>query len=173
MQKNKKYWFIAAIIIVFIMVNPSSIQAAVYSLIKKLEEDNVPALTAYDDGEGTYTIGWGSIYNWDQKRPVQPGDQITEETANRWMMIEADQDIKAIQKMVQVPINNNQLIALASFAYNEGIPALHGSTLLSLLNAGADKQTVADQFDRWIYSKGQIVQGLINRRQVEKKLFLS
>ena len=71
------------------------------------------------------------------------------------------------------PITNNQLVALASFAYNEGSGALQGSTLLKLLNSGADKTSVAAQFDRWVYSKGSVNKGLINRRNAEKTLFLS
>jgi lysozyme len=45
--------------------------------------------------------------------------------------------------------------------------------MLRLLNSGADKNTVAEQFDRWVYDNGVKVKGLINRRNAEKKLFLS
>jgi len=31
---------------------------------------------AYDDGEGVWTIGWGTI-RWDLKTPVKKGDVIT------------------------------------------------------------------------------------------------
>jgi len=45
--------------------------------------------------------------------------------------------------------------------------------LLKLLNSGADINTVANQFNRWIYAGGKVVNGLINRRNAEKALFLS
>jgi len=42
---------------------------------------------------------------------------------------------------------------------------LRTSTLLKLLNDGKPKKEVADQFDRWIYVKGKISNGLINNRK--------
>ena len=75
--------------------------------------------------------------------------------------------------MVQVPINDNQLIALSSFAYNEGPGAFQTSTLLKLLNSGADINIVANEFDKWVYAGGKVSPGLKNRRNAEKQLFLS
>jgi lysozyme len=143
------------------------------SFLKKWEEDNKAALTAYDDGTGTWTIGYGTIWNYDLNRPVMPGDQIDQATANRWLQIEATSKLDAVKQLVTVSINNNQLIALSSFAYNEGIGALKGSTLLRLLNSGVDKATVAAQFDKWVYAGGSIMKGLVSRRAAEKNLFLS
>lgn len=170
-MKGKTIFII--LIIVILLMTTTNVSGAVYAFLRKLEEDNKVKLTAYDDGEGTWTIGFGSIYNFDQNRPVQQGDTIDQATAERWLELEANQHIAAVKNMVTVPISNNQLIALSSFAYNEGDSALRTSKLLSLLNAGVDIQTVADQFDRWIYAKHQINPGLINRRAAEKALFLS
>ena len=75
--------------------------------------------------------------------------------------------------MVKVPITNNQLVSLSSFAYNEGTGALKSSTLLRLLNNGTDINTVAAEFDKWVYAGGRYMKGLYNRRQAEKQLFLS
>ena len=169
---NKKYYFIGAFIILLIMLATNA-KGALYSLLRKLEEDNSVALTAYDDGTGVATIGYGSIYNYDENRPVAFGDTIDQATAERWLETEANKKLSDVQAMVTVPINNNQLIALSSFAYNEGSGALQNSTLLKLLNSGADKATVAAQFDRWIYAGGSIMKGLVSRRSVEKNLFLS
>ena len=151
----------------------SSAFGGLVSFLKKWEEDNKAALIAYDDGTGTWTIGYGTIWNYDLNRPVMPADQIDQATANRWLQIEATSKLDAVKQLVTVSINNNQLIALSSFAYNEGIGALKGSTLLKLLNAGADKATVAQQFDRWVYAGGSKMKGLISRRAAEKNLFLS
>jgi len=147
--------------------------ASLYSFLKKYEEGDQAALTAYNDGYGTWTIGWGSIYNYDQNRRVMPGDQIDQATADRWLILEAKQKMDQVKKLVKVTINNNQLISLSSFAYNEGISALESSTLLRLLNNGEDKAVVAQQFDRWVYANGSVSKGLQNRRNAEKNLFLS
>lgn len=120
-----------------------------------------------------WSIGYGSGYNWDKNRSVQKGDIIDKETAKRWLLIEAEKYYNKVKSLVKVPINDNQLLALSSFAYNVGDGALASSTLLKLLNAGADKQTVAAQFDKWVYAGGKVLKGLKNRRTAEKKLFLS
>lgn len=120
-----------------------------------------------------WSIGYGSGFNWDQNRSVQKGDIIDKETAKRWLLIEAEKYYNKVKSLVKVPINDNQLLALSSFAYNVGDGALASSTLLKLLNAGADKQTVAAQFDKWVYAGGKVLKGLKNRRTAEKKLFLS
>ena len=60
----------------------------------------------------------------------------------------------------------------ASFIYNEGAGAFEKSTLLKKLNNG-DKKGAADEFDKWVYSKGKVSKGLVGRRQREKELFLT
>ena len=73
--------------------------------------------------------------------------------------------------MVQVPLTNNQAAALTSFAFNEGTAALRNSHLMLELNAG-NTQTAADCFGQWVYAGGKYVQGLANRRDQERALFL-
>jgi len=172
MTKTNKYLLIGAIVLILTM-SSSSVYASLATFLKKYEEDNKAALIAYDDSFGTWTIGWGSIYNYDQNRPVQPGDTIDQATADKWLQIEAKSKMDAVKRLVTVKINNNQLVALGSFAYNLGIGALTNSTLLKLLNQGQDKAIVASQFDRWVNVKGVRSQGLVNRRNAEKALFLS
>jgi lysozyme len=72
-----------------------------------------------------------------------------------------------------VPINNNQQLALASLLFNIGAGAFARSTLLRLLNSGAEKAAVAAQFLRWNKVKGKEVPGLTRRRKEESKIFLS
>lgn len=120
-----------------------------------------------------YSVGYGSQYNWDQKRPVVKTDVIDKETAKNWLLQEAAQDFEYVKSLVRVKLTDNQLLALSSFAYNVGKAAFADSTLLELLNSGADMATVAAQFDKWVYSGGVISNGLKSRRKAEKTLFLS
>jgi lysozyme len=120
-----------------------------------------------------WSVGYGSGFNWDKNRAVQKGDIIDKETAKRWLLIEAKKYYNKVKSLVKVPITDNQLLALSSFAYNVGDGSLADSTLLKLLNAGVDKNTVAAQFDKWVYAGGKVSNGLKNRRTAEKKLFLS
>jgi lysozyme len=120
-----------------------------------------------------YSVGYGSQYNWDQKRPVIKTDVIDKETAKKWLLLEAAQDFEYIKSKVKVKLTDNQILALSSLAYNIGKGAFSDSTLLELLNNGADMATVAAQFDKWVYSGGVISNGLKSRRKAEKTLFLS
>jgi len=120
-----------------------------------------------------YSVGYGSGYNWDLKRPVIKTDVIDKETAKRWLIKEAQDKYDFVISKVRVPVTDNQLLAMASFTYNEGENAFATSTLLKLLNEGQNKDIVANQFDRWVYAGGKVSEGLKNRRIAEKRLFLS
>lgn len=76
----------------------------------------------------------------------------------------------AIQNNVKVDLNQNQYNALVSFVINIGIAAFKESTLLKWLNAGLHSK-VPIQMRRWIYSGGQQIRGLKNRREKEIALW--
>jgi len=176
-KDNTIYYIIGAIALLYYFATQTtlgqSVSDTLFSFLRYLEEGNTPALTAYQDSGGVWTIGYGSIYNFDQNRPVQQGDTIDAATAENWLEQEAQAKLSYVQSLITVPVTNNQLVALGSFTYNVGDTAFKNSTLLRELNAGEDINTVANQFDRWIYAGGKIVNGLKNRRAAEKALFLS
>ena len=120
-----------------------------------------------------YSVGYGSGYNWDAKRPVVKTDIIDKATAKRWLLLESQDKYDFVMSKVKVPVTDNQLLALASFTYNVGDNAFAGSTLLKLLNNGTNKDIVAQQFDRWVNAGGKVNTGLQGRRKAEKQLFLS
>jgi lysozyme len=169
-QQNKIILIILGILGITAITKGGSLANAL-NFIKKAEGGLY--LKAYQDSGGVPTIGYGSTYDFDKQRKVQMGDIITQEQAQRWLEMETSQNAKDIKSLVKVPLNNNQLNALISFVYNVGINAFKKSTMLKLLNSGADKNTVANQFDKWVFDNGVIVKGLINRRKAEKTLFLS
>jgi lysozyme len=162
---SKKYVIIGAIVILLLMSTTS--KAA--SIIAIFEGKK---LKSYKDQAGVWTIGFGSTYNIDEKRPVKEGDTITEATALRWLKtITADLQAN-IKKLILVPVTKNQLDSLTSLAYNIGPTAFAESTLLEMLNSGKPKIQVADQFLRWNKVKKVVNQGLVNRRLKERELFL-
>jgi len=169
-QQNKIILIILGILGISAITNASTLTNAL-NFIKKAEGGLY--LKAYQDSGGVWTIGYGSTYDYDKQRKVQQGDIITEAQAQKWLEMETSQNAKDIDSLVTVPLTNNQKNSLVSFVYNVGISAFKASSLLRLLNSGADKNTVAAQFDRWVYDNGVKVKGLINRRNAEKKLFLS
>ncbi|WP_423854680.1 lysozyme [Acinetobacter guillouiae] len=128
-------------------------------------------LKAYDDGVGVCTIGYGTTI-YPHGKAVQYGDTCTIEQAKNYMQYDLRRFEQAVTAAVNVPLNQNQFDALVSLSYNIGIGAFKNSTLLKLLNA-SDYHAASDQFDVWIKAGGKTVQGLVNRRAVEKLLFNS
>lgn len=127
------------------------------------------ALTAYDDGTGCWTIGYGTTRYPDQT-PVKAFDTCSVQQANSYMQHDLQKFENAINQAVKVMLNQNQFDALVSLSYNIGINAFKNSTLVRNLNA-ANYQKAAEQFDVWVYASGKRMQGLINRRAVERALF--
>lgn len=123
------------------------------------------ALKAYDDGGGVFTLAWGHV------KGVKKGDTCTLAQANTWY----DEDVApaedAVNRLVKVPLTQNQFDALVSFTFNCGEHALETSTLLRKLNAG-DYDGARDQFAAWNKDNGRVVTGLTRRRAAEANLFL-
>jgi lysozyme len=72
--------------------------------------------------------------------------------------------------MITSQVNQNQFDALVSFTYNLGVGALHGSTLLHLVNQ-SDFTNAANEFPKWDHAGGVVVAGLLRRRLAEQTLF--
>ena len=128
-------------------------------------------LVAYDDGVGVWTIGFGTIKYPNGVR-VKKGDTCTLDQAKEYMRHDLIEFEHTVNSSVKVPLNQNQFDALVSLAYNIGSNAFKSSTLVKKLNTG-DYQGAADQFNVWINAGGKRMQGLVNRRDREKLLFLS
>tara|TARA_R110000737_G_scaffold230109_2_gene243642 strand:+ start:509 stop:1036 length:528 start_codon:yes stop_codon:yes gene_type:complete len=111
-----------------------------------------------------YTIGYGHT------KTAEKGMVITLAGAEALLLHDLAWVETAIDTYVQVPLNQNQYDALASFIYNIGGTAFRKSTLLKLLNA-SDYDGAANQFPRWNKQKGKVLNGLTTRRQKEKTLF--
>ncbi len=127
-------------------------------------------LNAYDDGVGVWTIGYGTIKYPNSVR-VKKGDTCTEQQAEDYLRNDLAKFEAAINKLVKVPLTQNQFDALASFTYNLGETNLTNSTLLKKLNKG-DYQGAADQFLVWNRAGGKVMKGLVRRREAERALFL-
>ena len=128
-------------------------------------------LTAYDDGVGVWTSGFGTTV-YPNGIKVMKGDTCTEAQAKTYMAHDLKKFEATVNKAVTVQLNQNQFDALVSLAYNIGIGAFNKSTLVKKLNAN-NFRGAADQFDVWVNAGGKRMQGLVNRRAKEKALFLS
>ena len=127
-------------------------------------------LTAYDDGVGVWTIGFGTtIYPNGVK--VKRGDTCTKAQAMTVFQHDLRRFEVAVNQAVKVVVNQNQFDALVSLTYNIGETAFKKSTLLAKLNKG-DFNGAADQFKVWNIGGGRVLKGLVRRRAAERELFL-
>lgn len=134
------------------------------NLIKSFEGCRLVAYKALPS-EKYYTIGWGH-YGSD----VSQNEVITQPVADRMLLDDLATYEDSVNKYVNIALNQYQFDALVSFTYNCGSEALRDSTLLQKLNKG-DFAGASAEFDLWIHSGGQVIQGLVNRRMAEKALF--
>lgn len=166
-MSNKKKIYIGLAILIILLFGK---KVSALNIIKKFEGLE---LTSYPDTGGIWTIGYGTTINKDTGQAIKPGDKIDLSTAERWLKIDVAEREKYIMPLIKVPVTQNQKAAIISLAYNIGTGAFSKSTLLRLLNQGADKKLVANQFLVWNKVKGVEVKGLTNRRKLERELFLS
>lgn len=123
-------------------------------------------LKAYRDTGGVWTIGYG------ETRGVSEGQIITKAQAEDMLTKRVAIFESGVHSLVKVTLNDKQLGALISFAYNLGLDALAKSTLLKLINAGKLIEAAA-QFSRWNKDNGVVLKGLVKRRAAEQDLFVS
>ena len=79
---------------------------------------------------------------------------------------------KYVEEYVKVPLNQNQFDALVSWTYNLGPTNLKQSTMLKVLNEG-NYDEVPEQIKRWNKARGQVLNGLVRRREAEAEMFVS
>jgi lysozyme len=119
------------------------------------------------------TIGYGNTYYPDGQRVTLLDKPINEEEAFEMFKEIADRFAKKVSRLVTSPINQNQLNALVSFAYNLGVANLQKSTLLRKVNVEPNDPTIADEFKKWVRADGKVLKGLVKRRNDEVRVYFS
>ena len=77
---------------------------------------------------------------------------------------------KYVEKYVTVSLTQNQFDALVSWTFNLGPGNLKESTMLKKLNQGLYEE-VPDEMRRWNKAGGEVLEGLVRRRDAEAELF--
>lgn len=147
------------------------INAAGLALLKRLEAGphGGPALVAYRCPAGVLTIGWGST------RDVRDGMRITPMEAERRLRDDLGAVETAVADMAQ-PASACEYAAMVLLAFNIGVGAFRGSSVLRLHRAG-DRAGAARAFLLWnkLRAGGRLVEsaGLVRRRAAEMALYLA
>ena len=137
------------------------------------------ASNAYLDSGGALTIGVGHLITRSERmsgkifisgNPVVYRNGLTAGQCAALLTQDLYFAESALNSWRSVELSQNQFDALVSFIFNVGTTAFTRSTLLKVLNQGYYDQVPA-QLRRWVHDNGRVVQGLVNRREKEIKLW--
>lgn len=126
---------------------------------------------AYVDAVGKLTIGYGHL--------IKSGDGLNKNSCitieRSLQLLRSDLAVasKCIERIVRVPLTDNQFGALVSWAFNIGCGAATQSTLVTKLNAGSQANEICVQLRRWNKGGGKVLPGLTKRREAECTLYKS
>ncbi len=143
--------------------------------LKFIAEHEGMILHLYNDPANHATIGVGHLVHYgpiNGSEPEEFQNGISKERAMEILRSDVITAEKAVNKLVKVPLNQNQFDALVSFVFNIGETQFASSTLLAKLN-NQDYQAVPSELNRWVHGSGKKLPGLINRRRNEGNLFQS
>lgn len=127
-------------------------------------------LVAFWDALGErWTIGWGRTLD------VHEGDTCTQEQADEWRDKDLEISAACVNASLAIQISAGKVTqgefnAFTDFVYNVGCPRFRSSTMLGKFRAG-DIEGAANEFPKWKYASGKVVEGLLRRRLAEEAEF--
>lgn len=126
-------------------------------------------LEAYKCQAGVWTIGYGHTQG------VYEGKKITEEEAERLLASDiAKFEIGVRNLTVGLGLSDIQIDALVSLAFNIGLSAFKGSTLLKKIKANPnDREEISEEWKKWRLVNGRVSNGLVRRRAEEIDMYFS
>ena len=111
---------------------------------------------AYVDMAGVLTVCYGHT-----GADIAPDKIYTHEECVALLVADTKKHEAYIDRATTRPIPDLTKAAFISFVFNTG--RFKGTTLEKKVNAG-DLRGACDQLSRWVYVKGEVVNGLMNRR---------
>jgi lysozyme len=125
-------------------------------------------LESYKCSGAVWTIGYGKTSG------VKEGDTCTQDEAEQYLADDLFEFEKIVHKHVNVPLKQHEFDALVSWTYNLGGGSLKTSTLLIRINDNNHRSRVdiPHQIKRWNRAGGEVLDGLVKRREAEAKMWL-
>jgi len=114
------------------------------------------------------TIGYGSTFYKDGS-PVCLGDTIIQEEADELFSVKLNEFARRLSFHTPPNCTQQQFDAVLSLCYNIGMAAFLNSETGTLFSNGKD---IAFKFGQWNKSGGKVVQGLIKRREEERRIYV-
>lgn len=136
------------------------------SLIEKIKEFEgfLPSYSSKLDGHAT--IGYGHVGK------VNYGQPISREQAEVLLLL----DVRKIEKQIdalKLGLSIERYESVVDFVYNLGICNFESSTLCKLMKKNPDDIRIKNEFQRWVYCNGRILEGLKKRRLWEAEHYFS
>ena len=114
------------------------------------------------------TIGYGATFYKDGKKVTLQDKPITEEGAEELLKLILKSFESIVMRKIKIPLKQCQFDALVSHTYNTG----GSDTLFKLVNQNAPDEQIRKWFTtKYITGGGKRLQGLVNRRNAEAKLY--
>jgi lysozyme len=117
---------------------------------------------AYPDSGNVWTIGFG------ETKGVKQGDTTTPQRALQVLGQSVDGYAKGVQSCVTAPLYQYEFDALVDAAYNAGAAAVCKSPMVYYTNL-QQYEAACESYKTWYTRdrKGNLIKGLINRRESE------
>ena len=107
---------------------------------------------------------------WRENERERFADGIDEATAEDLLRRDVEAAVRAVLRLIRVPLADGPFDALCSFTFNLGAGALQRSTLRRKINR-EEHDAVPAEFRRWVWAGGRKLKGLIRRREAEAVLY--
>ena len=136
------------------------------SLLDKIKEFEgfLPSYSSKLDGH--LTIGYGHVGKVNYTQP------ISKKQAEELLL----RDVGNIEKQIDalhLGLSIERYEAVVDFVYNLGITNFKNSTLYRLMKINSDDLMIKNEFQRWVYCNGKILEGLKKRRLWEAEHYFS
>ncbi len=137
----------------------------------------LPAVKAY---EGLWltakvdTVGTGRPVTacYGETENVRLGQKFTKQECDDLLEVKLKRYDAEIGRCIHTVLPDYTRAALISFAYNVGSAGACRSSAIAKMNAG-DIRGGCEALMQWTRAQGHVVQGLVNRREKERKLCLA
>lgn len=130
-----------------------------------------PSVTNPKRCGGTLTVGYGStIPRFPELKKYVKGSKnhMTKQEGEQYIIKFFDENcVPIISETIKIPLNQNQYDALTLFVYNVNEI---GDNLAKAINS-RNKKEIKNWWEKYVYSGGKYMPGLLNRRRKELDMF--
>lgn len=127
--------------------------------------------TMYRDSAGLPTIGVGHLIL--ASEPHLMVANLTDSQIRTLLAADVIRFENAVTNCVDVQLEQSQFDALVILAFNIGTTGFCNSTVTARINAKDTRERITEAWGRWKMAGGQVIPGLITRRNKEIDLYFN